>query len=300
MASPELTCARPPRSCAYPWRASPRSSAAGTCAPRRKPPTAPGSRSATSRRSWPATRAVTATATPATCGRRSTRSAPSRTSIRSRSSTPSTAARRTWPGGRSTCCWRHSPTLASWSLTQQTQFVEAAKGRFEAILAVASLGAEVDDELVGELDRGRRLGGVVGDVAARGPPRAAHLPRPRRADRGRGGRGAGPAVGPRPVALAHPHPPGARPPDRRHRPRVLGRLPRAGALDASPLREHRRALVRRRVRDRPRRPHPVREPVARGHARPPRRPTSKAPGSPTSSCSPTPGPASASTPSTPS
>ena len=43
------------------------------------------------------------------------------------------------------------PDARRWSLTQQTKFVETAKARFEAILAVAALGAEVDEELVGEL-----------------------------------------------------------------------------------------------------------------------------------------------------
>jgi PAS domain S-box-containing protein len=39
----------------------------------------------------------------------------------------------------------------SWSLGRQARFIEQAKGRFEAILAVTSQGAEVDEALVGDL-----------------------------------------------------------------------------------------------------------------------------------------------------
>lgn len=39
----------------------------------------------------------------------------------------------------------------SWSLRRQARFIEQAKGRFEAILAVTSQGAEVDEALVGDL-----------------------------------------------------------------------------------------------------------------------------------------------------
>lgn len=38
-----------------------------------------------------------------------------------------------------------------WSLQRQARFIEQAKGRFEAILAVTSQGVEVDDALVGDL-----------------------------------------------------------------------------------------------------------------------------------------------------
>ncbi|HVE47635.1 MAG TPA: ATP-binding protein [Acidimicrobiales bacterium] len=38
-----------------------------------------------------------------------------------------------------------------WSLRRQARFIEQAKGRFEAILAVTSQGAEVDEALVGDL-----------------------------------------------------------------------------------------------------------------------------------------------------
>lgn len=44
------------------------------------------------------------------------------------------------------------PDAASWSLSQQARFIEQAKARFEAILAVTSQGAEVDDALVGDLE----------------------------------------------------------------------------------------------------------------------------------------------------
>jgi PAS domain S-box-containing protein len=43
------------------------------------------------------------------------------------------------------------PETASWSLTQQARFIEQAKARFEAILAVTGQGAEVDDALVEDL-----------------------------------------------------------------------------------------------------------------------------------------------------
>lgn len=43
------------------------------------------------------------------------------------------------------------PEAQSWSLRQQARFVEQAKGRFEAILAVTGQGAEVDDALVDDL-----------------------------------------------------------------------------------------------------------------------------------------------------
>ena len=41
---------------------------------------------------------------------------------------------------------------ANWTLTQQARFIEQAKARFEAILAVTGQGAEVDDALVGDLE----------------------------------------------------------------------------------------------------------------------------------------------------
>jgi two-component system phosphate regulon sensor histidine kinase PhoR len=44
------------------------------------------------------------------------------------------------------------PETASWSITQQARFIEQAKARFEAILAVTGQGAEVDDALVGDLE----------------------------------------------------------------------------------------------------------------------------------------------------
>ncbi|MGQ0519961.1 MAG: PAS domain-containing sensor histidine kinase [Actinomycetota bacterium] len=43
------------------------------------------------------------------------------------------------------------PEAQSWSLRQQARFVEQAKGRFEAILAVTGQGAEVDEALVDDL-----------------------------------------------------------------------------------------------------------------------------------------------------
>jgi PAS domain S-box-containing protein len=43
------------------------------------------------------------------------------------------------------------PEAQNWSLRQQARFVEQAKGRFEAILAVTGQGAEVDEALVDDL-----------------------------------------------------------------------------------------------------------------------------------------------------
>src|SRR3954447_9163910 len=43
------------------------------------------------------------------------------------------------------------PEATSWSMKEQARFIEQAKGRFEAILAVTGQGAEVDEALVGDL-----------------------------------------------------------------------------------------------------------------------------------------------------
>ena len=43
------------------------------------------------------------------------------------------------------------PEASNWSMTAQGRFVEQAKGRFEAILAVTSQGSEVDEALVDDL-----------------------------------------------------------------------------------------------------------------------------------------------------
>ncbi|MEY2449577.1 MAG: two-component system, OmpR family, sensor histidine kinase MtrB [Acidimicrobiaceae bacterium] len=43
------------------------------------------------------------------------------------------------------------PEAGRWSLGQQARFIEEARSRFEAILAVASLGDQVDEELVDDL-----------------------------------------------------------------------------------------------------------------------------------------------------
>jgi PAS domain S-box-containing protein len=43
------------------------------------------------------------------------------------------------------------PEAIRWTITEQATFIEQAKGRFEAILAVTGQGAEVDDALVGDL-----------------------------------------------------------------------------------------------------------------------------------------------------
>lgn len=43
------------------------------------------------------------------------------------------------------------PEALRWSLTEQARFIEQSKGRFEAILAVAGQGVEVDEALVGDL-----------------------------------------------------------------------------------------------------------------------------------------------------
>jgi PAS domain S-box-containing protein len=43
------------------------------------------------------------------------------------------------------------PESSGWSITEQGRFIEQAKSRFEAILAVTGQGAEVDEALVGDL-----------------------------------------------------------------------------------------------------------------------------------------------------
>jgi PAS domain S-box-containing protein len=43
------------------------------------------------------------------------------------------------------------PDAAGWSINAQARFIDQAKSRFEAILAVTGLGAEVDEALVGDL-----------------------------------------------------------------------------------------------------------------------------------------------------
>src|SRR3954454_10699040 len=43
------------------------------------------------------------------------------------------------------------PEATGWSLSEQAKFIDQAKGRFEAILAVTGRGAEVDEALVGDL-----------------------------------------------------------------------------------------------------------------------------------------------------
>ncbi|MGH2683876.1 MAG: PAS domain-containing sensor histidine kinase [Actinomycetota bacterium] len=45
-----------------------------------------------------------------------------------------------------------SPDAAGWTLSQQARFIDQAKSRFEAILAVTGQGQEVDEALVGELE----------------------------------------------------------------------------------------------------------------------------------------------------
>ena len=52
------------------------------------------------------------------------------------------------------------PEASTWPITQHARFVEQARGRFEAILAVTSQGSEVDEALVGDLQD-------VGAAAAR-------------------------------------------------------------------------------------------------------------------------------------
>src|SRR4051794_36153985 len=52
------------------------------------------------------------------------------------------------------------PEAGRWSLSAQARFIADARDRFEAILAVAALGDDVDDELIAEL-------GTVGADAAR-------------------------------------------------------------------------------------------------------------------------------------
>src|SRR5881397_2772717 len=44
------------------------------------------------------------------------------------------------------------PDAAGWSLSEQARFIDQAKKRFEAILAVTSQGEEVDEALVGDLE----------------------------------------------------------------------------------------------------------------------------------------------------
>src|SRR4051812_46900233 len=43
------------------------------------------------------------------------------------------------------------PEASGWSISEQAKFIDQAKGRFEAILAVTGQGAEVDEALVGDL-----------------------------------------------------------------------------------------------------------------------------------------------------
>jgi PAS domain S-box-containing protein len=43
------------------------------------------------------------------------------------------------------------PEASTWNMTEQARFIEQAKARFEAILAVTGQGAEVDEALVGDL-----------------------------------------------------------------------------------------------------------------------------------------------------
>jgi len=43
------------------------------------------------------------------------------------------------------------PEATRWSMSEQAKFIEQARGRFEAILAVTGQGAEVDEALVGDL-----------------------------------------------------------------------------------------------------------------------------------------------------
>jgi PAS domain S-box-containing protein len=43
------------------------------------------------------------------------------------------------------------PEAATWDITKQARFIEQARSRFEAILAVTGQGAEVDEALVGDL-----------------------------------------------------------------------------------------------------------------------------------------------------
>ena len=43
------------------------------------------------------------------------------------------------------------PEASGWNMTEQARFIEQAKARFEAILAVTGQGAEVDEALVGDL-----------------------------------------------------------------------------------------------------------------------------------------------------
>src|SRR4051812_35298081 len=43
------------------------------------------------------------------------------------------------------------PEASGWTISEQAKFIEQAKGRFEAILAVTGQGAEVDEALVGDL-----------------------------------------------------------------------------------------------------------------------------------------------------
>src|SRR5437016_4500086 len=43
------------------------------------------------------------------------------------------------------------PEATGWSISEQAKFIDQARGRFEAILAVTGQGAEVDEALVGDL-----------------------------------------------------------------------------------------------------------------------------------------------------
>ena len=55
------------------------------------------------------------------------------------------------------------PEASAWAPSQQARFIEDAKARFEAILAVASLGDDVDEMLMAELES---VGAEAADFAA--------------------------------------------------------------------------------------------------------------------------------------
>jgi hypothetical protein len=61
------------------------------------------------------------------------------------------------------------PETASWDERDRSRFVDQARSRFEAILAVASQGAEVDEALTGDLQEVGATAAWSGSVRNRFP-----------------------------------------------------------------------------------------------------------------------------------
>ncbi len=163
------------------------------------------------------------------------------------------------------------PDAASQGSRERDRFVAQAKARFEAILAVASHGAEVDEALTADL---REVGATAAWADSPLPQLLVVLRISRdlvvqtavEVAEERGGHWSLAAVAPADACA-----PGDGPSHRRHRPGVLGRRRRSRGRAEGALRARRGALLRRRVRGGPRWVHPVRQPLARRHPRPARR-----------------------------